>query len=211
MQTAIRNGQTQFAMTDGERDALAELLNSGVVRAASALCELIDTRVCLTVPKISFCTGGSLQRVRTIADRRSSTLICQDFSGEIDGRATLVFDGASGVTLASLLAGYGGPAMQLDVELGGILLEAGNMILNGVMSALTQLLGATLQYSVPELAVGERMVRSLTTDSMDNESLIVADVRFQIAEHDLEGSILMVFGLGSVEKILEKATSRELV
>ncbi len=79
------------ALTDLERDALTEIVNIGVSRAASNLRKMIGAQVFLSVPSIE--VVSQRRAARLITEREVSELVAvrQDFSGAFEGRALLIF------------------------------------------------------------------------------------------------------------------------
>ena len=74
-----------------EVDALTELVNLGVSRAAASLATMAGEEVLLTVPAIS--TVTSEQAAEMIGGRRVGELVAveQAFDGDFAGRALLIF------------------------------------------------------------------------------------------------------------------------
>src|SRR6185503_8976236 len=74
-----------------ERDALTEIMNIGVSRAASSLRKMVGDQVHLSVPSIE--VVSQRRAARLISEREVSELIAvrQDFKGPFSGRALLIF------------------------------------------------------------------------------------------------------------------------
>lgn len=184
-------------------DAIGEVVNIGVGRAAASLSELIGTRIELTVPVVRVID-------LTVADQCAETgmSIMQSFDGEVAGDALLVFPESSGKKLAALLGGYEESAEISELELSGILSEVGNIVLNGVLGSLANALETNLTYTVPEFYVQEtitRFLRTRVTDSGDQtESVLHADAQFNVECEDIHGSVMIAFHLGSFECLLER-------
>ena len=120
---------------DDAIDAMRELLNVGVDQAAAVLSELIGRRIELTIPSVRICRGDDCrERLYGELQHQTQTVISQEFDGTLGGCASLCFAADSSLALARLLSGeIGESSAGLDAELSGILLEVGNIVLNGVM------------------------------------------------------------------------------
>ncbi|MDX1969687.1 MAG: hypothetical protein SFV23_21110 [Planctomycetaceae bacterium] len=182
-------------------DLLKELINVGVGRAAASLSELIGLRIELSVPEVwTSCDG---REISGALNERAAMVVWQEFTGDLCGRAALAFPEASGLSLAALLAGSDVPASELDLELSGVLLEVGNILLNGMMGTIANEAHNTLQYMLPVLHCGgDALTRVLQSDSYESMELLIADVRFRVQERAINGSIVIGFSFGSVLQLL---------
>ena len=74
-----------------EIDALTEMVNIGVGRAANSLRDMVNEQVLLSVPKVNLVSRDTA--IRTLGENEVSHLvgIHQVFEGEITGRAFLIF------------------------------------------------------------------------------------------------------------------------
>lgn len=184
-------------------DALAELVNLGVGRAAASLSELVGQRIVLSIPTVRVCRGADCQSLAKVLDRDPETVITQAFHGMLNGATSLCFSETSSLALAQLLSGAPHGAAELDAELTGILLEVGNITINGVMGALSNAMSAVLTYSIPELRTNLRRDGRGQFDELDHQDILVGDVRLQLQQHDIQGSIVLVFEFGAIESLLD--------
>ena len=190
-------------LSEEDIDALGEIVNIGVGRAASSLSELIGTRIDLRVPVVQIIDPSD-------ADQRFETgmSILQSFDGEISGNAVLVFPKVSGKKLAALLGGYHESAEIPELEISGILAEVGNIVLNGVLGSLANTIETNLTYTVPEFYVQETITgliskrREAPSDKAD--SVLYADTQFCVESQDIRGSVIVAFHLGSFESLIDQ-------
>ena len=85
------NGTGDISLSDLQLDALTELVNLGVSRAAGNLAVMVREEVVLTVPKVALMTRQDAIRTLSQRDSRSLVAVHQTFEGEIVGRALLIF------------------------------------------------------------------------------------------------------------------------
>ena len=108
--------------------------------------------------------------------------IIQDFRGKIMGRSALVLPHASGLRLAAL-GEVTEPADELDLEMSGILVEVGNIMLNSVLGAISNIISTHLDYSVPQF-YSVRPVDVLLSQWTENyRALLLADADFWLRRH----------------------------
>lgn len=199
-------------ISEEEKDVLTEVVNIGVGRAAASLSELVGERIILTVPSAIVCTLDELPRHIRPDDSTLDVAITQDFAGDITGRAMLAFPRSSGIKLGQILGGLDETHDRLDVDLTGILEEVGNIVLNGVLGSIANILETGLSYSVPQLTtdvcVEEIVAQHASEQASREQSILLADTRFDIASRQISGSLILAFSLQSVEMIIRSALRR---
>ena len=81
----------EVLLNELERDALTEIVNIGVSRAAANLRKMVGQQVLLSVPAIDVVSQA--RAARLISEREVSQLVAvrQDFKGAFSGRALLIF------------------------------------------------------------------------------------------------------------------------
>lgn len=185
-----------------EIDALTEIVNIGVGRAASSLCDLIDRRIALRVPTIT-----PWQLDENEEHPALNTSVIQDFSGLVNGRALLAFPRSSGVALARLLSEDDGGQDELEMDLAGILEEVGNIVLNGVLGSLANLLEGNLDYSVPRLTTDRGAENVICDrgpcDATTDRTILMADTHFEVADSEIAGSLLLAFNMSEMKPLLD--------
>ncbi|MEI9922522.1 MAG: hypothetical protein WDN50_02095 [Bradyrhizobium sp.] len=84
-------------------DALTELVNIGVSRAAASLREMVGSQVHLSVPNVALVTRA--KAISILAEREISNLVAvhQIFEGDITGRALLIFPETKSLELVERL------------------------------------------------------------------------------------------------------------
>ena len=192
---------------DDAIDAMRELLNVGVDQAAAVLSELIGRRIELTIPSVRICRGDDCrERLYGELQHQTQTVISQEFDGTLGGCASLCFAADSSLALARLLSGeIGESSAGLDAELSGILLEVGNIVLNGVMGSLSNSICEPLAYRLPELRTAEQRGVPAFPASQPPDDMLIGDVTFQVSDERIEGSIAILFAIGSLANVVQAA------
>ena len=189
-------------LTLDQQDMLTEAINIGVGRAACSLSELVGERVDLSIPNVKICVAAKLTEVVSVPQETLVT-VRQDFTGDVCGRASLVFPQASGHTLARLLGAAGDEGDLTDFDVSGILTEVGNIVLNAVMGSIANLAGMRFVYSVPKFLPNDSLARiaapATSPPNEEPDAVVVAAAHFQVAERGVDGTLVLVFGLGVIE------------
>jgi chemotaxis protein CheC len=146
----VRVSSEDFGLNELELDALTEVVNIGVSRAAASLRDMVGEQVFLSVPSVAITSPA--RAAELIGERESSMLIAvrQGFQGEFSGSALLIFPGKNSLELVRAVAG-GHLSLEDILELEQeALAEIGNVILNGCMATIANLLQRRLTISLPE-------------------------------------------------------------
>ena len=176
-------------------DALQELLNIGVGRAAGSLNQMLDKPIRMHIPFIQLGKLDELsQDIQKIKEDTLSS-VQLPFKGTFSGSACLLFPTESAVALVRALTGESEDTVTMDSLREATLTEIGNIVLNGVMGSLANILQHQITYSVPfyqEISLQE-FLRSAPSDS--TEMVLWAQTHFTIKEYDLTGDIMLMFGI----------------
>jgi chemotaxis protein CheC len=185
-----------------ERDALTELVNIGVSRAAASLRKMVNKEVILSVPSVEIVTRKSAASL--IGQRESESLIAvqQHFEGPFSGRALLIFPQSNGLSLVRAIVGDEMEETELvDME-DEALAETGNVILNGCLGSMANMLQHSLKMSLPDVRRGDssRLFEAYDTSGQGSFVLFLY-INFSVRERDIRGYIAMIMDLPSMEKL----------
>lgn len=193
---------TVILLDDLERDALTELVNIGVSTAASTLRVMIGDQVLLSVPAVELLDRASAASL--IGERESEKLVAvkQDFSGAINGRAMLIFPQANSLELVRAVAGEAISAAEAEEMETEALAETGNVILNGCLGTMANMLHRTLVMSLPEVVRGDGPLLFQAEVSADDEGLVLfLYINFLVKRRNIRGYIAMLLDMPSVHAL----------
>ncbi|HEY9852014.1 MAG TPA: chemotaxis protein CheC [Leptolyngbyaceae cyanobacterium] len=191
-------------LTSEQIDNLQELVNIGIGRAAGVLNEMIGSPISLRIPYIKTIAPEELQSELQLRfnDECLST-VKLNFTGAFSGTAELIFPTESASTLVEVLTGEIAGTPDLDVVKIGTLLEVGNIVLNGIMGSLSNLLTRHLEYSLPSYLEGQVEKLVNTKELGVNSGILLAHTRFIIEQLQIAGNIILIFKVGSFEAMLK--------
>jgi len=194
--------QTTVDLDELERDALTELVNIGVSRAAASLRKMVNKEVILSVPAVEIVTRKSAASL--IGQRESESLIAiqQHFEGPFSGRALLIFPQSNGLSLVRAIVGDEmGESDLVEME-DEALAETGNVILNGCLGSMANMLQHTLKMSLPDVRRGDSTLLFEALGTSGEESFVLfLYINFSVRERDIRGYIAMIMDLPSLEKL----------
>jgi chemotaxis protein CheC len=183
-------------LSELERDALTEIVNIGVSRAASNLRKMIGDQVHLSVPSID--VVSQRRAARLITEREVSELVAvrQDFTGAFAGRALLIFPESNSLDLVRAVTGNALSSQEvIDIE-EEALAETGNVILNSCLATMANMLKRSLAMSIPEVLRGTGASLFEVDDSSRAEGLVLfLYIDFAVRSRDIRGYIAMIMDL----------------
>jgi chemotaxis protein CheC len=192
-------------LTDLEHDALNELFNVGLHRAAASLSDLTGKRVVVELPKLWVCSIEELKgRLLEVVSGDLAT-VHQFFGGPVAGDAVLLLEYEKAVMLADLMAG-GDVALggRLDQSAREVIAEIGNVVLSSCLGAFGNMLRVAVSFSVPRIHVEslDGMLRSVQIDREQGiPYALVAATRFGLSELEISGYLIVVIGVKSLEMV----------
>ena len=178
-----------------QQDALQELLNIGVGRAAGSLNQMLEKPIRMHIPFLQIGKFEDLsQEVQKLRDITLSS-VQLPFKGTFSGSSCLLFPTESATSLVLALTGESEDPDTMDSLRESTLTEIGNIVLNGVMGSLANVLNHRIVYSVPfyqETSI-QGLVQPKPSDAP--EMILWAQTQFTIEEYNLTGDIMLMFGI----------------
>lgn len=186
-------------LTELETDALTELVNIGVSRAATSLRDMIGDEVSLSVPSVTLLKRE--EAIELLSRRENSKLVAvhQIFEGDVTGRALLIFPEPQSLELVRAVTG-GELSLDDIIELEHeALAETGNIILNGCLSTMANLLERSLSISLPEVLRGDsKQLFTLQPPPEAGDVVLFLYIDFLVSKRDIRGYIAMLMDMPSL-------------
>ncbi len=190
--------------TELQKDAIRELINICVGRAAGMLNTLITKHLTLFVPESKLITPSEI--ASEIIHFNSDTLSCvtMSFKNGISGNAKMIFPWADAEKLVNLFTNENLVNDNFEEVRAAILSEIGNIVLNTLMGSISNLFNSSLKYQVPSYSEGW-FNTIFELDSIDNSSIIlIAKTQFLIDDLKIFGDLFIFIELNSIELLLQK-------
>ena len=189
-------------------DALKEVANIGAGHAATALSQLTDRRIMISVPEIT------VTRLENLSDalldpNEVVAAVLMHMLGDLTGRTLLMLPEENAKLLCDLLLRRepGTTKSFEDLERSG-LKEAGNILGGAYMNALSDFMGMMLLPSVPALEID--VVAAIVTTAQlgfgrdwDRVFCVETDFHFEEAGRKLKGHFLLLPDMASLKAILD--------
>ena len=196
-------------LTTFERDALTELFNVGLHRAAAALSRLTGKRIDVDLPQLWVVPTREVEPLLNTVLHGDLATVHQVFRGAIAGDAVFLLEYAKAAALATLLsdgeAALGGRVDQAARE---VLTEVGNIILGACLSAFGDVLKVAVSFSVPRIQVESLwgLLQSMTVDETGLQYALIAATHFQLQSEEVGGYLVVAIGVHSIEEMARTLT-----
>jgi len=186
-------------LTELERDALAELSNIAMAKAANSLRKMVQHEVLLAVPSVDILTNAAAANLVGKPDNPKLVAVRQDFAGLFSGRALLIFPETNSLELVRAVVGQQ-LALEDIVDLEDeALAETGNIILNSWVATIANLLKSGLKMSLPTVVRGDsgQMFKSEESQSL----VLFLHIKFEISTKEIRCYVALLMDIPSVEEL----------
>ena len=177
-----------------EADAIAELFNIGMGQSAAALSDMIGEEVHLSVPALAV---SSRTRIAQDLDPDSAARVCAvhgAFSGPFTGEAMLIFPERGTLALVGRVVPVDPDADAPGEVEQDALTEIGNIILNGCLASLSNLVEGEVAGALPCYATG---MPKEVIGAADDPVLFVR-IEVALASGDARGQVLFLLNIASL-------------
>jgi chemotaxis protein CheC len=190
------SGEFAMVLDEMERDALTELVNLGVSRAASCLRVMVNQEILLSVPSVAVMPRSCASRMIGGPETARLVAVRQDFEGDFSGRVLLIFPETKSLDLVRAITGGELPLDDIVALEHEALAETGNIILNSCLATMANTLQRTLRVSLPDILRGDGTeLFEPSTAAEASDVVLVLYINFTINHRDITGYIAMLMDL----------------
>jgi chemotaxis protein CheC len=190
-------------ISSAQLDLFKELVNIGVGKAAGLINQMVNAHVSLELPEVNVLEAGQVASRLEGDGHKELSAVRLGFKGAFTGWAGLIFPKQSASWLVSQLIGqdFPGGSMDFDSLRIGTIQEVGNIVLNGVMGSIVNVLGESIDYYPPDYF--ESGLDTLISDDEKTDRVVVMiKARFRMEDDAAEGDILILFHVTAFAKLL---------
>jgi chemotaxis protein CheC len=185
-------------LDDEQIDALSEIFNIGVGKAAAAMGGLMHDEVLLSVPHVSILTVSEAAQQLGAAGSNMYG-VRQPFRGVFNGDALLIFPGDKSLEIVRVVAGQSMNTADLSAIEQDAMTEVGNVMLNACIAALSDLLGNEFEMTPPSIDIGDS--RTILGTRIQNHLVVFLHIRFELLSSQIEGFVVFVLNTTSLESL----------
>ena len=181
-------------LTELQRDAVTELLNIGMGRAALALSEMVGEEVSLSVPCVDIVSRHEAAVLVRESGCERIVAVLQEFSGFFWGDTMLVFPEAKSLDLVHALIKDTFPLDIMTEMEQEALMEIGNITLNACLGSISNILQSDVSSSLPSLLRGpcEEVISDKHGAPADDEVVMFLRMDFALHASDMYGCVVFL-------------------
>lgn len=195
-------------MNEMQRDLLKEYVNVFMGQAASMLSEMANQHVLLSVSEIEL-VNMSDERETSLFPHGYIVSSSMKFGHEFSGRAILLFPAQKAKLLVDACMGVQNAVKtesphELNDSDFDVLKEISNVILNSVVGEFSNLMGTTVEFSVPNVDLVYISEKDQILFLKNSVYMMMLHTRFMLAEDEVDGMVIIALGMNSLNKLLGK-------
>ncbi|MHB1297702.1 MAG: chemotaxis protein CheC [Gemmatimonadaceae bacterium] len=192
------------ALTARQLDALREVANIGAGHAATALSQITDERIMISVPQLTITALDDIPN-QVAGPEEPVAAVLMRMEGDLSGLTLLVLPKPIAMRVAGLMMRR--PVTVLGAIEESALKEAGNILAAAYLNALADFMGMTLLPSPPSLAVdmSDAVLNSTYLEiSQGSDYVFCVESEFQLQDRGerLRGFFLLLPDPASLQAIL---------
>lgn len=178
-----------------QQDALQELMNISMGRAANALARLIGAKVTLSIPKIVAVTPVEFSRMLQTDDVWYTR---QSFLGQIRGEVLTILSKSGSDSIGAMMD-Y--PLPLNNDALNELLLELANILAGACLSGFAEQLELNTKLNMPTLYFPAQQEAQLHW-----ASTLMMEVEFKVEASQFDSRVVICFEYISIEAVLQTLT-----
>lgn len=190
-----------------ELDALTEVANIGMSRAATQLSVLLDDEIMVTIPTARVVEADSFFSSLGLAQQDDAVCAGQRLSGGLEGYSLLLLPFDQSKTLISSLIGNAPLLEGTDMRIfeHEAMTEIANIIISSAIAVMADLLKTEIHLGVP--TYGRKSVDALfsrTSANGTNHHVIILDAQLSATHKRVSGSLVLALTVGSMSAMLAR-------
>ncbi|MFZ4285728.1 chemotaxis protein CheC [Variovorax sp. HJSM1_2] len=185
-------------------DALTEIFNVGAGRAAASLSEIVGEEVKLSVPEVKFYHRNDISAGTLSLTGARVGAVRQRFSGQLNLDASLMFREERALEIVQdMLHSQMGLEDLVEFEQEAMC-ELGNIIMNGCMAAISDLLAIPFASTLPEYLVDDAgAVLKTLASSSSQPVILVLHMDLTIEKRAIHGYLVFLLSSDSLNELLD--------
>ncbi|MFA5937613.1 MAG: chemotaxis protein CheC [Candidatus Paceibacterota bacterium] len=197
-------GNEEEEVSTSHLDVLREIGTMGAGRAATALSEIINTTVEISVPEAKLIPAAQFASIVSAEEKTSFVLVIV-LEGELGGRVFFLLSPHEARMLGAMLLCTEPDKISFeDAMFQSSIKEALNIIVGAYMAALSELTGYEIMFSVPYLALDVLTAVFIAEQTPQRSAdMICIKTQLKIRGSNFDGAFVFFPDLPSIKKIFK--------
>lgn len=186
-----------FQLSELEYDALGELFNLGVGRAAHSLSLMVQDEVELSTPAVRLVQPSEVATTLLGSEFKQLSLVTIDFTGPFDAQAILLFPERNALAIISHMLDPDMSPEELSEFEQEAMCEIGNIILNACISALADEFNAEFQGGLPVHYFSDTNSLPLLQHEGD-QIILLLQIHLTMRHERIKGHLIFLLSVSSL-------------
>ncbi|MTW21413.1 chemotaxis protein CheC [Allochromatium palmeri] len=188
-------------LSELHRDALCELFNLGVGRAAHSLSQMVRDEIELSAPFVELIQPSEVSAALIGSEFRELSLVSIDFDGPFVSKAILLFPERNALIILSNMLDPDLTPEEVSEFEQEAMCEIGNVILNACMSALADEFGVELHGGLPEHSFSDTDSLPILAASNDEHLILLLQIQLTMRQRLVQGHLVFLLSVSSLQDL----------
>jgi chemotaxis protein CheC len=188
-------------LSELHRDALSELFNLGVGRAAHSLSQMVRDEIELSAPFVELIHPREVTASLIGSEFRELSMVTIDFDGPFASKAILLFPERNALAILSNMLDPDLTPEEVSEFEQEAMCEIGNVILNACMSALADEFGIELHGGLPEHHFSDTSWLPVFDDDDDERLVLLLQIQLTMRHRLVQGHLIFLLSVGSLQDL----------
>lgn len=190
-------------LSEIQHDALVEIFNISIGRAAAAMSSIVNEEITLAVPSFRFMTVGEAAEVLCDGEGRRICGVTQTFSGTFNAEAILMFPEERSLEIVRMMVGESFPLHELSELEQEAMSEIGNIILNACIGTIANIVGGKFTSTLPVFRLGTSREILHADEKIADDYVLFIYIDFIMAKREINGYVAFLMNIPSIAGLLE--------
>jgi chemotaxis protein CheC len=192
-----------IALSEDQTDALVEIFNISIGRAAASMSGIVNEEISLTVPTIKFLSArDAATQLYGLEDKRVCGVM-QHFNGPFSTEALLMFPEDQSLEIVRMMVGESYSMDELSELEQEAMSEVGNIILNACMGSIANIIDSEFDSTLPEVKLGLGNELLKVGESGGGETVMLIFIDFIIASKTIHGYMVFLMDVPSINGLIK--------
>jgi chemotaxis protein CheC len=188
-------------LSELHRDALGELFNLGVGRAAHSLSQMVRDEIELSAPFVDLIRSSEVSAVLVGSEFKELSMVTIDFEGPFVSKAILLFPERNALAILSNMLDPELTPEEVSEFEQEAMCEIGNVILNACMSALADEFGIQLHGGLPEHYFSDTDLLPIFAVGSDEQLVLLLQIQLTMRHRLVQGHLVFLLSVGSLQDL----------
>lgn len=191
-------------LTELQHDALTEIFNISIGRAAAAMGKIVQNEITLMVPSFDFLILGDAANILGKPSYERISAVSQKFNGPFSTEAILMFPEEKSLEIVRMMLGGDYPLSELSDLEQEAMSEVGNIILNACISTIANISGEQFSSSLPQFRLGNsHQILCNNHPTGCDEMVLFVHIDFLITRQSIHGYLAFLMSLPSIDGLID--------